>query len=193
MAWLRGCARGRDNVEVGLKQALGAFNLKMIYARNDQAQHNYKTLNYEQARNLDQYRDEDYSRDRSSNDYYGYNRQDFRNQALVAELSYDFSPTTRLVFKPFWAQEEGYYLFAGSQPNQVLNGSSTMKPTGPAPNCKRCWPTPASSWVTPGPPPSPPAPPPTASSTRSPAMACSLPSGPCSPMSPNGMSSSTTT
>lgn len=111
---------GRDNLEVGLNQALGAFKLKMIYARNDQAQHNYKTLNYEQARNLDQYRDEDYSRDRSSNDYYGYNRQDFRNQALVAELSYDFSPTTRLVFKPFWAQEEGYYLFAGSQPNQVL-------------------------------------------------------------------------
>lgn len=110
----------RDNLEFGLSQALGPLNLKLWYARNDQSQHNYQALTYKQATNLDAYYRSDYPNNRNSAQHYDYNRQDFRNEALLAELNYTFSPTLSLSIKPFYSREQGYYLYAGSSDTQVL-------------------------------------------------------------------------
>jgi iron complex outermembrane receptor protein len=111
---------GRNNVEFGLAQDFGALKMKMIYAYNELAQHHYKALNYEQVSRLGHHRDDDYSTDPTTNDYYGYNRQDFTNQALITEFTYDIDANTRVSLKPFWARERGYYLFGGGQPNMVM-------------------------------------------------------------------------
>jgi len=109
----------RGNVEVGLSQQLGDLHFKALYAYNTQAQNNYKALTYTQASDLNRYRDVDYGTNRNSSDYYDYNKQDFQNQAFIAEIGYDFSPTTSLTIKPYYASEEGYYLYAGSTNTQV--------------------------------------------------------------------------
>lgn len=110
----------RDNLEFGLSQALGPLNLKLWYARNEQSQHTYQALTYRQATNLDAYYRSDYPNNRNSAQHYDYNRQDFRNEALLAELDYTFSPTLSLSIKPFYSREQGYYLYAGSSDTQVL-------------------------------------------------------------------------
>jgi iron complex outermembrane receptor protein len=111
---------GRENLEIGLSQRFGALGLRMVYVHNEQAQHNYKALTYDEAQHLGHARDHDYGRNTGANDDFRYNRQDFTNAALIAELSYDFDTRTRLTFKPFHAREKGYYLFGGGQPNMVM-------------------------------------------------------------------------
>lgn len=109
----------RENVELGLSQNLGDLHINLIFAHNDQNQHNYRGLTYTQASKLGQYRNYDYSSNRNSSDYYDYNRQDFRNEALLAEIAYTLTPDTSLTIKPYYATEKGYYLFAGSTSTQV--------------------------------------------------------------------------
>lgn len=110
---------GRDNAEVALAQSLGNLKVRLMFARNDQAQNNYKALTYAQATNLSTYGNYDYANNPRSNDHYDYNRQDFRNQALLAEIEYAIAPNTSVVVKPYYAKEEGYYLYAGSGTTQV--------------------------------------------------------------------------
>ncbi len=110
----------RKNLALGIRQELGDLRLGLLYAQNDQAQHNYKALTYTQARDLDHYRKYDYGTSPANADYYDYNRQDFRNQAVIGDIRYRFSGDTSLTIKPFYAQEKGYYLYAGSAANQAL-------------------------------------------------------------------------
>jgi iron complex outermembrane receptor protein len=110
---------GRKNYEFGITQTTGDLKLKLALASNDQAQNNYKALTYAQASDLGIYRKYDFSASPATADYYGYNRQDFTNQAALAEIEYNFSPTTALSIKPYFAKEEGYYLYAGSTTTQV--------------------------------------------------------------------------
>lgn len=109
----------RNNVELALGQKIGSLGVKLLYAQNDQAQHAYKALTYAEVTNLSSNFYNDYSNNRASSDYYDYNRQDFRNQVLLAELEYAFSPQTSVVFKPYLAKEEGYYLYAGTTATQL--------------------------------------------------------------------------
>jgi iron complex outermembrane recepter protein len=110
----------RDNIELGISQQLGDLNIKIAYANNEQAQHNYKALTYQQASNLNNYFYYDFGSNPRNADYYDYNRQDFHSQAIISELEYMFSPDTTLSVKPYYAKEDGYYLYAGSAPTQVL-------------------------------------------------------------------------
>lgn len=103
---------GRDNFEAALDKPLGdRANLKLYAAYNDTKADNYRALTYAQATNLDVYRDYDFSASPSQGvNYYGYNRQDFRDWALLSELSWKLSGDSKLVFKPFYLKEQGYYL-----------------------------------------------------------------------------------
>jgi len=109
----------RRNVELAVQQTAGDLKIKLALAHNEQAQNNYKALTYAQANDLGNYRRYDYGSKSTTSDYYDYNRQDFTNQAALAEISYDFSPTTSLTIKPYYAKEEGYYLYAGTTATQV--------------------------------------------------------------------------
>lgn len=104
----------RENFEGGFRQRLGDLQVSLFYARNDMSQHSYKTLNAAQAADLAQYRGYDYSSAPGTSDYYDFNRQDFLNQAAIAEIVYAFSPDTRLTVRPYYAREEGYYLYANN-------------------------------------------------------------------------------
>jgi iron complex outermembrane receptor protein len=110
----------RDNVELALSQKSGPFSANVFVVHNEQSQHNYKALTYAQARDLNKYRDYDYTDNPASADHYGYNRQDFSSDALIAELSYALSPATTVSFRPYYAKETGYYLYAGTTATQVL-------------------------------------------------------------------------
>lgn len=110
----------RNNIEIGFSQDFGALKINLIYANNQQKQHSYRGLTYAEASDLDHYRNFDYSDNRQSADYYNYNRQEFRNQALLGEISYAFTPDTVFTFKPFYAREEGSYTYQGSAATQVM-------------------------------------------------------------------------
>lgn len=110
----------RNNVEIGFSQELGSLKINLIYANNQQKQHSYRGLTYAEASDLDRYRYFDYGDNAQSADYYNYNRQEFRNQALLGEISYTVTPDTVFTFKPFYAKEEGSYTYQGSTATQVM-------------------------------------------------------------------------
>lgn len=109
----------RDNAELGIRQQLGDLRVGVYYAQNDQAQNNYKALTYAQATDLGRYRSYDYGKSPTTSDYYDYNRQDFSSRAVLGDIEYAFSPNAKFTLKPFYAKEEGYYLYAGSTSTQV--------------------------------------------------------------------------
>lgn len=110
----------RDNIELGLTQQLGRLSVGLFFARNDQAQHNYKALTYAQASDLGRYRKYDYGTSSASSDYFDYNRQDFLNQVLLADIRYALDSDTVFSLKPYYAKEQGRYLYAGGSASQVL-------------------------------------------------------------------------
>lgn len=110
---------GRENYEAALEQQVGNLKIRLALAQNDQAQNNYKALTYAQSKNLGQFNSYDYANNPATSDHYQYNRQDFHSQVALAELEYAFSPKTVLSLKPYYASEEGYYLYAGSTATQV--------------------------------------------------------------------------
>ncbi|MDD4882097.1 MAG: TonB-dependent receptor [Gallionellaceae bacterium] len=103
---------GRDNAALALVQPLGdAVEVKLMAAWNDMKQHQYQALSYAQAKDLDTYRDYDYSADPAAGAaYYDYNRQTFRDWSVLSEITWRISPDSSLVVKPFYLNEEGYYL-----------------------------------------------------------------------------------
>ncbi|MFZ2268942.1 MAG: TonB-dependent receptor [Azonexus sp.] len=110
---------GRKNIELAIQQTTGDLRLRLLLAHNEQEQHAYKALTYAQATDLGTYRKYDYSNSPTTSDYYGFNRQDFTNQVALAEIDYDFSPTTSLSIKPYFASEKGYYLYPATANTQV--------------------------------------------------------------------------
>jgi len=110
---------GRENLEFAVQQKFGDLKIKLALAQNVQAQNNYKALTYAQASDLDRYGKYDYGSNRNNADYYGYNKQDFTSQAVLSEIEYALTPATTLSVKPYYAKEEGYYLYAGSTNTQV--------------------------------------------------------------------------
>jgi len=111
--------KGRSNLAAGLSQTFGDLDLRLFAVRSSMDGHNYRALTYDQATDLNQYQDYDYGTDPGVSSYYGYNRQDFRNRAVIGQISYHFNDQTRLTVKPFYADEKGYFLFAGSTDTMV--------------------------------------------------------------------------
>jgi iron complex outermembrane recepter protein len=103
---------GRDNFALAMTQPLGeTVDVNVLAASSDMEAHNYRALSYAQAMDLDHYREFDFSDDPSAgSSYYNYNRQSFKNQALLAEINWQVSSDTSLVLKPYYMDEEGYYL-----------------------------------------------------------------------------------
>jgi iron complex outermembrane receptor protein len=107
---------GSDNFEAALSRPLGDHvDLKVYAAYTDMKQDDYRALTYAQATNLDVYRDYDFSSTSSATpstaiNYYGYNRQDFRDWSLLSELTWKISGDSKFVFKPYYQKEQGYYL-----------------------------------------------------------------------------------
>lgn len=106
----------KDNYEAALSSQLGDHvNLKLYAAYNDMRQDNYRPLTYAQASNLGTYQYYDFSPTSSATasqavNYYGYNRQSFEDWSLLSELTIKLAGDAKLVIKPFYQKENGYYL-----------------------------------------------------------------------------------
>lgn len=106
----------RDNGALALYQPLGdSVDVKLMAGINDMKADNYRALTYAQATELGTYRDYDYSPVSSTTpseavNYYGYNRQTFKDRVLLSEITWKVSSDSRLTIKPFYMDEKGYYL-----------------------------------------------------------------------------------
>ncbi|NTV96655.1 MAG: TonB-dependent receptor, partial [Thiobacillus sp.] len=97
-----------------------AVEVKLMAAYNDMDQDQYRALTYDQAMDLGTWRDYDYSADPAAGiDYYGYNRQSFRDWTVLSEITWKISSESSLVLKPFYLAEKGYYLEGQSSNNKV--------------------------------------------------------------------------
>lgn len=107
---------GRTNFEVALDQPVGdRSDLKFYVAYNDMKGSNYRPLTYAQAGNLGMYNNYDYASTSVASplqavNYYGYNRQNFRDWSAFSEFNYRFGENSSIVLKPFYMNEQGSYL-----------------------------------------------------------------------------------
>ena len=106
----------RYNGEIGISQDLGrTLSAKVYAAYGSMKENNYLPLTYTQASNLGQYYNLGYNGALTGNavndvNYYGYNRQKFQDYAVFGELNWHPDDQNTLVIKPFYSQENGYYL-----------------------------------------------------------------------------------
>jgi len=99
------------NLTLALDQSLGNLSAKLLYAQASGAKSDYRALNYEQSRNLDDFYDYDYSADPTDlQNYYRHNRQNFDSKLWLADLTYKLSDSSRIIVRPYYSSEDGYYL-----------------------------------------------------------------------------------
>ncbi|MFA6760056.1 MAG: TonB-dependent receptor [Sulfuricurvum sp.] len=105
-----GKAMDRKNVEFGLASAAGSpIEWEIFGIYNDQFQHNYKTLTYDQSRDLSKNKKLDYqTTNRNASDYYDYNRQDFVTKTLFGKLRIPLGESTAFIFRPYFLNDKGY-------------------------------------------------------------------------------------
>lgn len=112
---------GRDNAALAWVQPIGdALEVKVMAAYNDMEQHQYRALTYAQAMDLNTWRDYDYDATPAGGvNYYDYNRQTFRDWTVLSEIIWRIDADSSVVVKPFYLNEEGYYLEGQVTNNKV--------------------------------------------------------------------------
>jgi len=106
----------RSNGEIGINQVFGQTLSARVYAAyGSMKENNYRPLTYSQASNLGSYYNFGYNSVLTGNaandvNYYNYNRQKFRDYTVFGEINWHPDDYNTLVIKPFYTQENGYYL-----------------------------------------------------------------------------------
>lgn len=105
----KGKGFNRKNVEFGISNASNSkieWEFYGIY--NDQFNHNYKGLTYEQSKDLKRYSKLDYqTTNKSASDYYDYNRQDFETYSLFGKIKAPIADETYVSFRPYFLHDQG--------------------------------------------------------------------------------------
>lgn len=118
---------GRSNFEAAfVKPINGQFDVKLYAAYDDMKEDDYRPLNYSQATDLAAYDRFDYAAASSANpaqaiNYYGYNRQSFRDWSIISEFEYRPDEDSSILVKPFYMKEQGQYLDGMATTNKVRN------------------------------------------------------------------------
>lgn len=89
-----------------------ALKAELFVVYNSDEHHNYYQLSYAEAKDLGSYFGKDFSTNRASSQYYDYNKQNFDDTALMANISYKLTPDSKIAFKPYFLQDKGDYWFA---------------------------------------------------------------------------------
>jgi len=111
-----GAPDGKENVNFGYKQNFGNTISANLYAAYSKIKlHNYKSLTYAQASDLDTNYDVDYNSELTNSasangQYYDYNRQDFQSRAVIADIKAKLADNVILTVKPHYWNEDGYTL-----------------------------------------------------------------------------------
>jgi iron complex outermembrane recepter protein len=119
----------RINGMVGLSYEPSSKFKAQIYAiRNSARQHEYASLNYAQATDLDKYFGLDYATTQptTSNDvnYYDWNKESFITTDLFANIVYKPTNKDKIVLKPYYKKDVGDYWF--SKPNPTVAKSRVI-------------------------------------------------------------------
>uniref|UniRef100_Q3AR61 TonB-dependent receptor, putative n=1 Tax=Chlorobium chlorochromatii (strain CaD3) TaxID=340177 RepID=Q3AR61_CHLCH len=101
----------RNNVMMGLAKPLGKnVTLETYLTWSKGNIHTYKPLSYTQLSDLDGSYKSDYGTNPNSYDYFDYNRNEFEDWMLMANLSIKTGEQSTLTIKPYYWSDKGYYL-----------------------------------------------------------------------------------
>ncbi|HUH42914.1 MAG TPA: TonB-dependent receptor [Sulfurimonas sp.] len=115
---------GKTNVNFGYSTYFTDKVSAKLYAAYSKVElHDYRSLSYAQASDLDSFYDFDYNTKLTTgatdNDkYYDYNRQEYESWATIADVKIELAQNAILTFKPHYWTEDGYKLY-GSGTNKV--------------------------------------------------------------------------
>ncbi|CAI8842036.1 iron complex outermembrane recepter protein [Methylocaldum szegediense] len=110
----------RHNLGFGFTQKLtDSAKLEIFGAYNDLESHDFRPLNYSQATRLDAFGKFDYNRRLSGIpgqdiNYYDFNRREFSDFSLFANLEIKLTDTSRISVKPYYWRDDGFRLFASN-------------------------------------------------------------------------------
>lgn len=96
-----------------------ALKAELFVVQNSDEHHNYYQLTYAEAKDLGRYAGKDFDKNKGTSKYYDYNKQNFDDTAIVANISYKLSPDSKISFKPYYLHDEGNYWYA--QNANVIN------------------------------------------------------------------------
>ncbi|QOP41757.1 TonB-dependent receptor [Sulfurimonas marina] len=91
------------------------FSSELYVIRNIDEHHNYASLSYAEAKDLDTYFSKDFATTKpttASNNYYDWNKQEFYTTAVVADLTYKAGKDDTIVLKPYYKTDKGQYWFS---------------------------------------------------------------------------------
>lgn len=106
----------RNNVSVAWESQPGNWTSRLWLSHSDMAADDYRGLTYAQSRDLRHYYHYDYDAHPTGDSnaaltsWQGYNRQSFKSDAAIGELTYHLSALTQLQLRPFYLKEKGFYL-----------------------------------------------------------------------------------
>ena len=114
----------RNNAMLGLNQQIGdRLNLEAHALYNKADINTYRSLDYEKASALGRYHHFDYTNDKTDDYYYGYNKSDFEDYSFLARIEYTVNNNSKLLAKPFYWKDDGYYL----ETITMKNGSNRIR------------------------------------------------------------------
>jgi iron complex outermembrane recepter protein len=106
----------RINGMIGLSYAPSArFQADLYMIRNADKHHNYASLTYAEAKDLDTYFNKDFGMTQpttASNDYYDWNKQDFDTTAFLGNIRYNPGADDTITLKPYYKRDVGQYWFS---------------------------------------------------------------------------------
>jgi iron complex outermembrane receptor protein len=105
----------RTNGMVGLAYAPNdALKAELFLVQNSDEHNNYYQMTYAEAKNLSRYSGKDFSTSKTSSQYYDYNKQNFDDTAVIANIAYKLTSDSKLSFKPYFLQDKGNYWYASN-------------------------------------------------------------------------------
>jgi iron complex outermembrane receptor protein len=104
-------ASNRNNLMFGMtEQFSDKVKLEAFATYSKGNIHPYKALSYAEIQNLDSAYDTDYGNDPAKYDYYGYNKNEFEDWMVMANLEIKTGEQSKLNIKPYYWSDKGYYM-----------------------------------------------------------------------------------
>ena len=104
-------ASNRNNLMFGLTEQFSeTVKLETFVTYSKGNIHPYKAMSYAEIQNLDSAYDTDYGNDPTKFDYYGYNKNEFEDWMVMANLEVKTGEQSKLNIKPYYWSDKGYYM-----------------------------------------------------------------------------------
>lgn len=108
----------RTNGSVGIVYTpSSSFKTELFVVNNRDEHNNYYQLNYTETKNLDRYFDKDFGGNSKLSAYSDYNKQNFEDTMVMANIEYKFSDGSKVSFKPYYLHDDGEYWYDNNPSN----------------------------------------------------------------------------